>query len=111
MYTAVRQPKKVSPPTTHTPTHTHTPHTLIGWSALSERDRREKEVFLTGEQRAAKGFMTQASLQLDLLAMMASNDGVVESLLDPQLVRRTTHTVSHCVCTPKVYLFLFVFIC
>ncbi len=63
---------------------------------MSERERREKEVFLTGEQRAAKGFMTQASLQLDLLALMTLSDVVVECLLDPQLVRRTAHTVSQC---------------
>ena len=74
---------------------THSPPSVGGaWDALPDREKREKEVFLLGEQRAAKGFMGQASLQLELFHSITQTDPVTLCLHTPELARRTTATVS-----------------
>ena len=64
------------------------------WSSLSPQQRREKEIFLAGEQRASKGFMTQATLQLELLHNMTEVEVVAKCLCIPPLAKRTAAAVS-----------------
>lgn len=54
----------------------------------------EKENFLSGEQRASKGFMTQANKQLELLVVMSDAEPVARCLSIPPLGRRTAAAVS-----------------
>ena len=69
---------------------------LLGgqWKSLSERERREKELFLASEQRASQGFMTQANKQLELLYVMSDTEQVSRCLSVPPLGRRTAAAVS-----------------
>ena len=88
------------------------------WAALTRRDREEKERFLRGQERAAKGFMRNATRTLALLNLLASSESVapafvrsdvvagraayavvrfLESLLGPSAVARTS------VADPKKY--------
>ena len=69
------------------------------WDKLPPKEKQEKERFLTGEQRASKGFMTQANLQMELLYYMSEAEPVARCLCDPSLAKRTAAAVSVCVLT------------
>ena len=64
------------------------------WNALSDKDRREKEVFLVSEQQVSRGFMTQANMQMELLAIMSESELVAKCLCVPPLAKRTAAAVS-----------------
>ena len=64
------------------------------WDKLPAKEKQEKEMFLSGEQRASKGFMTQANTQMELLYNMSEAGPVAKSLCDPTLAKRTTAAVS-----------------
>ena len=51
-------------------------------------------MFLSGEQRASKGFMTQANTQMELLYNMSEAGPVAKCLCDPTLAKRTAAAVS-----------------
>ena len=59
------------------------------WDKLPSKEKREKERFLSGEQRASKGFMTQANTQMELLYNMSEAEPVARCLCDPSLAKRT----------------------
>jgi len=59
------------------------------WSSLGGQERKEKELFLASEQRASRGFMTQANMQLELLQIMAEAEQVAKCLCVPPLAKRT----------------------
>lgn len=63
------------------------------WKSLSERKRKEKERFLSSEQRASRGFMTQASKQLDLLFAITEAEQVSRCLSLSPLGKRTAATM------------------
>ena len=65
------------------------------WDKLPPKEKQEKERFLTGEQRASKGFMTQANLQMELLYNMSEAEPVARCLCDPSLAKRTAAAVSN----------------
>ena len=65
------------------------------WDRLPPRQKQEKEMFLSGEQRASKGFMTQANTQMELLYNMSEAEPVARCLCDPSLAKRTAAAVSH----------------
>ena len=64
------------------------------WDKLPPREKQEKERFLSGEQRASKGFMTQANTQMELLYNMSEAEAVARCLCDPSLAKRTAAAVS-----------------
>ena len=63
------------------------------WDKLPPNKKQEKEMFLSGEQRASKGFMTQANLQMELLYNMSEAGPVAKCLCDPTLAKRTAAAV------------------
>ena len=65
------------------------------WDKLSPREKQEMERFLSGEQRASKGFMTQANTQMELLYNMSEAEPVARCLCDPSLAKRTAAAVSY----------------
>ena len=64
------------------------------WDKLPAKEKQEKEMFLSGEQRASKGFMTQANTQMELLYNMSEAGPVAKCLCDPTLAKRTAAAVS-----------------
>ena len=63
------------------------------WDKLPAKEKQEKEMFLSGEQRASKGFMTQANTQMELLYNMSEAGPVAKCLCDPTLAKRTAAAV------------------
>ena len=64
------------------------------WDRLPAKEKQEKEMFLSGEQRASKGFMSQANTQMELLYNMSEAEPVAKCLCDPSLAKRTAAAVS-----------------
>ena len=56
------------------------------WAALPRRDREEKERFLRGQERAAKGFMRNATRTLALLNLLASSETVAPAFVRSDVV-------------------------
>ena len=65
------------------------------WDKLPPKEKQEKERFLSGEQRASKGFMTQANTQMELLYNMSEAEPVARCLCDLSLAKRTAAAVSN----------------
>ena len=64
------------------------------WDKLPPTEKQEKEMFLSGEQRASKGFMSQANTQMELLYNMSEAEPVAKCLCDPTLSKKTAAAVS-----------------
>lgn len=63
------------------------------WKSLSEHGRKEKERFLSSEQRASRGFMSQANKQMELLYVMSEAEQVARCLALLPLGRRAAVTM------------------
>ena len=74
--------------------HMHV-HTNLYFHCAAGNWDKQKERFLAGEQRASKGFMTQANTQMELLYNMSEAEPVAKCLCDPTLAKRTAAAVSH----------------
>ena len=64
------------------------------WTRLSHIEKVQKEMFFKQQKRASRGFMTQASLQLELLLEMSQDPRVARCLSLAPLGRRTAAAVS-----------------
>ena len=59
------------------------------WAAMAAPARADKERFLEGQERAARGFMAQARTTLKLLGLMAENPGIAPGFLQEARVPPT----------------------
>lgn len=59
------------------------------WEGLNAQEKHGKEGFLAGEKGASRGFISQASRQLELFHMMTEAEPVAKCLCVPTLAKRT----------------------
>ena len=65
------------------------------WARLPQHERAEKERFLKGQERAAKGFLRNAKKTLQLLNLLASSPTVAPAFLAPEVAGKAAYAAVH----------------